>query len=321
MPPSRGSYQPRDQTQVPHNASRFFTIWVTREAQDYWSRYPIPSPGGSSWPRNLIGVSCIAGRFFTSWATRGALYAEYMMQNARLDEAQAVIKIAQKAGLKPNIQKGKIMASSPITSWQIDGEKMQTVTDFIFLSSEITADGDWSYEIKRCLLLGRKAMTNLYSILKSRDNTWPIKVRIVKAMVFPIVMYGCESWTIKEAEHQRIDAFELWCWRRLLRVPWSARRSNQSTLKEINPEYWLEGLMLTLNYFGHLMWRADSLEKTLMLEGLKAGEEGNDRGWDGWMASLTRWTWVWASSGSWWWTGNPGMLQSMELQSQIQWSE
>ena len=123
MPPSRGSYQPRDQTQVPHNASRFFTIWVTREAQDYWSRYPIPSPGGSSWPRNLIGVSCIAGRFFTSWATRGALYAEYMMQNARLDEAQAVIKIAQKAGLKPNIQKGKIMASSPITSWQIDGEK------------------------------------------------------------------------------------------------------------------------------------------------------------------------------------------------------
>ena len=131
VPSSRGSSQPRDQTQIPHNAGRFFSIWVTREAQDYWSGYTIPSPGASSWPRNLIGVSCIAGRFFTSWASREALYAEYMMQNARLDEAQAGIKIAQKAGLKPNIQKSKIMSSSPVTSWQIDGEKMQTVTDLL----------------------------------------------------------------------------------------------------------------------------------------------------------------------------------------------
>ena len=175
------------------------------------------------------------------------------MQNARLDEAQAGIKIAPKAGLKPNIQKSKIISSSPITSWQIDGEKMQTVTDIIFLSSKITADGDWSYEIKRRLLLGRKVMTNLYSVLKIRDNTWPIKVHIVKAMVFPVFRYGCERWTIKETEHRRIDAFELLYWRRLLRVPWTARRSNQSTLKEIIPEYSLEGLMLKLNYFGHLM--------------------------------------------------------------------
>ena len=154
-----------------------------------------------------------------------------------------------------------------MTSWQIDGETMETVRDFIFGGSKITADGDCSHEIKRRLLLGRKAMTNLDSILKSRDITLPTKVRLVKAMVFPVVMYGCESWTIKKAEHQRIDAFELWCWRRLLRVPWTARRSNQSILKEISPEYSLEGLMLKLKlqYFGHLMRRADSLEKTLML--------------------------------------------------------
>ena len=143
----------------------------------------------------------------------------------------------EKAGLKFNIQKTKLMASSPITSWQIDGETMETVTDLIFLGSKITADGDCSYEIKRPLLLGRKAMTNLDSVLKSRDNTLPTKVHIVQAMVFPVVMYGCESWTIKKAEHQRTDAFKLWCWRRLLRVPWTARRSNQSVLKEINPEY------------------------------------------------------------------------------------
>ena len=160
------------------------------------------------------------------------------------------------------------MASSPITSWQIDGEKVETVTDFIFLDSRITAHGDWSLEIKKRLLLGRKTMTNLDSILKSRDITLLAKVLIVKAMVFPVVMYGCESWTIKKAEHQRIDAFELWCWRRLLRVPWTARRSNQSILKEISPEYSLEGLILELNlqYFGHLMQRAGSSEKTLMLE-------------------------------------------------------
>ena len=159
------------------------------------------------------------------------------------------------------------MASSPITSWQIDGETMETVRDFIFLGSKITADGDCSHEMKRCLLLGRKTMTNLDSILKSRDIILPTKFCLVKAMVFPVVMYGCESWTIKKTECQRIAAFELWCWRRHLRVPWSARRSNQSILKEISLEYSLEGLMLKLKlqYFGHLMQRTDSFEKTLML--------------------------------------------------------
>ena len=170
------------------------------------------------------------------------------------------------------------MASDPITSWQIDGETVETVSDFIFLGSKITADGDCSNEIKICLVLGRKVMTNLHSILKSRGITLPTKVRLVKAMVFPVVMYGCESWTLKKAECRRIDAFELWCWRRLLRVPWTERRSNQSVLKGINPECSLEGLMLKLKlqYFGHLMRRADSLEKILMLE--KMGGEGDDRG-------------------------------------------
>ena len=170
----------------------------------------------------------------------------------------------KKVGLKLNIQKTKIMASSPITSWQRDGE---TVADLIFLGSKITADGNFSHEIKRCLLLGRKVMTNIDSILKSRDITLPTKICLVKAMAFPVVMYGCESWTIKKAEHWRIDAFELWCWKRLLRVPWTARRSNQSILKEISPVCSLEGLMLKLKLqcFGHLMWRADSFEKTLML--------------------------------------------------------
>ena len=159
------------------------------------------------------------------------------------------------------------------------------------------------------MLLGRKTLTNLESKLQSRDITLPTKVHLIKAMVFPVVMYGSESWTIKKAEC-RIDAFKLWCWRRLLRVPWTARRSNQSILKEISPEYSWEELMLELKlqYFGHLMRRTDSLEKTLMLGRLKAGGERDDRGRDGWMASPTRWTWVWASSGSWWWTGRPGML-------------
>ena len=166
-----------------------------------------------------------------------------------------------------NIQKTKTIASVPITSWQIDGETMESVTDFIFLGSIITAEGDCSHKIKRRLLLERKTMTNLDSILKSRDITLPAKVCLVKAMVFPVVMYGCESWTIKKAEHQRIDAFEPGCWRTLLRVSWTARRSNQSNFKEISPEYSLEGLMLKLKlpFFGHLMWRTDSLEKTLML--------------------------------------------------------
>ena len=220
------------------------------------------------------------------------------MRNAGLEEAQAGIKIAgrninnlryaddttlmaeseeelksvlmkvkeesEKAGLKLSIMKTKIMASGPVTSWQIDGE---TVTDLILGGSQITTDGDCSHEIKRCLLLGRKVMTNLESILKSRDITLPMKVCLVKAMVFPVVKYGCESWTIKKAECQRIDAFELWYWRRLLRVSWTARRPNQSILKEMSPEYSLEGLMLKLKlqYFGHLMGRTDSLEKTLML--------------------------------------------------------
>ena len=174
---------------------------------------------------------------------------------------------SEKVVLKLNIQKTKIMASGPITSWEIDGETVETMSDFIFGGSKITADGDCSYEIKRHLLLGRKVMTNLDSILKSRDITLPTKGCLVKAMVFSVVMYGCESWTIKKAECRRIDAFELWCWGRLLRVPWTAKRSNQSILKEISPEYSLEGLMLKLKLqcFGHLMGRADLFEKTLML--------------------------------------------------------
>ena len=162
---------------------------------------------------------------------------------------------SEKVGLKLNIQKMKIMASGVITSWQIDGKTAETVSDFTFLGSKITADGDCSHEIKRCLLLGRKVMTNLDSIVKSRDITLPTKVHLVKAVVLPVVMYGCESWTVKKAERRRIDAFELWCWRRLLRVPWTTRRSNQSILKETGPGCSLEGLMLKLKlqYFGHLM--------------------------------------------------------------------
>ena len=244
------------------------------------------------------------------------------MRNAGLEEAQAGIKIAgkninnlryaddttlmaeseeeiksllmkvkeesEKAGLKLGIQKTKIMASDPITSWQIGGETMGTVTDFFFLGSKITADGDCSHEIKRCLLLGRKAMTSLDSILKSRGITLPTKVLIVKAMVFPVVMYGCEGWTIKKAEPWRINAFELWCWRRLLRVTLTSRRSNQSILREISPEYSLEGLMLKLKlqYFDHLMQRTDLLEKTLML-GKTEGRRR--RGWQRkrWLDGIT----------------------------------
>ena len=195
--------------------------------------------------------------------------------------------IKWKAGLKLNIQKTKNMASGCIISWQIDGETVETVTDFIFLGSKITADGDWSHDIKRRLLPGKKVMTKLDSMLKSRDITLPIKVRLVKAMVFPVVMYGCESWTVKKAECWRIDAFELWCWKRLLRVPWTARKSNQSILKEISPECSLEGLMLKLKlqYFGHLMQRTDSLGKTLMLGKI----EGRRRGWQRmrWLDGIT----------------------------------
>ena len=224
----------------------------------------------------------------------------------------------EKVGLKLNIQKTKIMASDPITSWQIKGETVATVRNFILGGSKITADGDCSHEIKRCWLLGRKAMTNLDSILKSRDITLLTKVHIVKAMVFTVVMYHCESWTIKKAECRRTGAFELWCWRRLSRVPWTARRSNQFILNEISPEYSLEGLMLKLKlqYFGHppdaknwLLGKDPDAGKDWRWEG-----EGDNRGGDGWMASPTWWTWVWASSGSWWWTGRPGVLQSMGSQ-------
>ena len=180
------------------------------------------------------------------------------------------------------------MASGPITSWQIDGETMETVVDFIFLGSKITADGDCSHEIKRHLLLGGKVMTNLDSIFKSRDITLPTKVHLVKAMVFPVVMYGCENWTIKKAYHRRIDAFELWCWRRLLRVPWTARRSNHSILKEISPGCSLEGLMLKLKlqYFGHLMQKADSFEKTLIL-GKIEGKKRSGRQRMRWLDGIT----------------------------------
>ena len=231
------------------------------------------------------------------------------MRNAGLEEAQAGIKIArrninnlryaddtilmaeseeelksllmkvkeesEKVGIKLNIQKTKIMVSGPITSWEIDGETIETMSDFILGGSKITVDGDCSHEIKRHLLLGRKVMTNLDSILKSRDITLPTKFRLVKAMVFPLVMYGCESWTVKKAEHRKIDAFELGCWRRLLRVPWTARRSNQSILKEISRECSLEGLMLKLKlqYFGHFMQRVDSLEKIVMPGGRDWGQE------------------------------------------------
>ena len=229
------------------------------------------------------------------------LYAEYITRNSGLDEAQAGTKVAErninnlryaddtshlveseeelksllmkvkeeseKIGLKLNIQKTKIMASGPITSWQIEGETVETVVDFIFWGSKITADGNCSHEIKSCLLLGKKVITNLDSILTSRDLTLPTKVHLVKAMGFPVVIYGCESWTKKKTEHQRIDAFELWCWRGLLRVPWTSRRFNQSILKEVSPGCSLEGLMLRLKlqYLDHLMRRADLFEKTLML--------------------------------------------------------
>ena len=181
---------------------------------------------------------------------------------------------SEKVGLKLNIQKTKIMASGPIISWQINGETKERVTDFISLHFKITADGDYSHEIKTCLLIGRKVITNLDGILKSRDITLSTKVHLAKAMVFPIVMYGCESWTIKKAECPRIGVFELWYWRKLLRVPWTARTSTQSILKEISPECSLEGLMLKLKiqYFGHLMQRTDSLEKTLMLGKIKGGK-------------------------------------------------
>ena len=206
------------------------------------------------------------------------------------------------------------MASSPITSWQIDGETEETVTDFIFWGSKITADGDCSHEIKRHLLLGRKVMTNLESLLKSRDITLPTKIYLVKAMVSPVVVYGCESWTIKKAEHWRIDAFELFCWRRFLRVPWTARRSNQSLLKEISSQYSLEGLMLKLKLWSPdvknwLIWKDPDAGKDWMWEE-KGMTEVEMVEWHYWLSG-----WVWVNSGGWWWTRRPGLLQSMGSQS------
>ena len=224
---------------------------------------------------------------------------------------------SEKVGLKLNIQKTKIMASGPIISWEIDGETVETVSDFIFWGSKITEDGDCSHEIKRHLLLWRKVMSNLDSILKSRDITLSTKVRLVKAMVFPVVMYyGCESWTVKKAEHWKIDAFELWCWRRLLWVPWTARTSNQSILNEISPGYSLEGLILKLKlqYFGHFMQRVDSLKKTLMLGGI-GGRRRRGRQRMRWLDGITNsMSMSLSNSGSWWWTGGPGVLQFMGSQ-------
>ena len=274
------------------------------------------------------------------------------MWNARLDEAQAGIKIAQtgikigrninnlrytddttlmaksegglksllmkvkeeseKAGLK---LKTKIMASGPITSWQVDGKTMETVRDFIFLGSKILEDGDCSQEIKRCLLLGRKVMIKLDSILTGRDITLLTKVRLVKAMVFPMVMYGCESWTIKKAECWRIDVFELQYWRRLLSVPWTARISNQFSRKSVLNIHWKDWCW-NWNFNTLAIWCKELThwKRLWCWERLKAGEEGDDRGWCGWMASLTQWACVWAGSRSWWWTGKTGVLQSIGLQ-------
>ena len=272
------------------------------------------------------------------------------MRNTGLEEAQAGIKIAgrninnlryaddttfmaeseeelksllmkvkeesEKVGLKLNIQKTKIVASGPITSWEIGGETVETVSDFIFWSSKITVDGDFSCEIKRRLPFGRKVRTNLDSILKSRDITLPTKVRLVKAMVFPVVMYGCESWTVKKAERGKIDAFELWCWRRLLRVPWTARRSNQSILRRsVLDVHWKDWCWnWNSNTLATSCEELTQWKRPWCWEELGAGGEGGDRGWDGWMASLTRWAWVWVNSRSWWWTGRPGVLRFMGSQ-------
>ena len=224
------------------------------------------------------------------------------------------MKVKEKGGkvcLKLKTQKTKIMATGPITSWQIDGE---TVADFIFLSSKIT--GDCSHKIKRHLLLGRTVMTNLDSILKSRDITLSTKVHLVKAMVFPVVMYGCMIWTIKKAEHKRIDAFELWCWRWLLRVPWTARIFNQSILKKsVLGVHWKDWCWSwNSNPLATCCKELTHWERPWCWERLMAGGEGDDRGWDGWMASQTQWTCVWVNPRSWWWTGRPGMLRFMVSQ-------
>jgi len=237
---------------------------------------------------------------------------------------------SEKVDMKLNIQKTKIMASGPITSWKIDGETVETVADFTLGGSKITADGVCSHEIKRCLVLGRKVMTNLDSMLKSRDITFSTKVHLFKAMVFLVVTYGFESWTIKKAEHQRIDAFEKWCWRRLLRVPWTARRSNQSILKEISLGCSLKDWCWSWKSNTLATWCEEltHLKRPWCWERLRAGGEGDGRGWDGWMASPIQWTLVWVDSINWWWTRRPGMLQFMESQrvgnewvTELNWTE
>ena len=206
------------------------------------------------------------------------------------------------------------MAFCPITSRQIDGGKMGTVADFIFLGSKITADGDCSHEIKRRLLLARNVMTNLDSILKSRDITLPNKAHLVKALVFPVVMYGCESWTMKKAECWRIDAFELWCWRRLLKSPLDWKEIQPVHPKGKESIHWKESCWSrNSNTLANWCKELTHLKKILMMERLKVGGKGDDREWNGWMASPTKWTWVWVNSGSWWWTGRPSVLQAMGL--------
>ena len=250
----------------------FFTFMHWRRK---WQPTPVFLPrefqGWGAWWAGISGVAQSQTRL-KRLSSSSSKYADdtTLMAESEEELKSVLMKVkeeSEKVGLKLNIQKTKIMASGPITSWQIDGETGETVAVFIFLGSKITANGDCSREIKRRLLLGRKVMTNLDSILKSRDITLSTKVCLVKAIVFPVVLYGCESWTTKKAERQSINALELWCWRRLLRVPWAARRSNQSILKEISPGCSLEGLILKLKlqYFGHLMWRADLFEKTQML--------------------------------------------------------
>ena len=221
---------------------------------------------------------------------------------------------SEKVGLKLSIQKMKIMASDPITSWEINGETGETVLDFIFLSSKITADDDCSHEIKRRLLLGRKVMTNLDSIFKSRDITLPRKVCLVKAMVFPMVMYGCESWTVRKAERQRIDAFKLCCWRKLLRVGLQGHQTSPFWRRSALGFLWREwGWSWNSSTLATCCKELTHWKRLWCWEGLGAGREGDDRGWDGWMVSLTQWSWVWVNSRSLWWTGRPGVLRFMGL--------
>ena len=265
------------------------------------------------WQPNALALGELLGEVFVELTTMDSapspLGQSYNTIPHPHHQEMKVNEESEKAGLKLNIQKTKITASSPITSQQIDGEKVETVTDFIFLGSKITMDSDCSHEIKRCLFLGRKAMTNLDRVFKSRDITFPEKTCIVKAMVFPVIMYGCESWIITKADCQRTDAFELWCWRRLLKIPWTARRSNPSILKEINPEY----LGRTdAEAEAPIPWPPDVKS---WLTG--KGPDITGRDWRQeekgmtWLDGITQWRWVWAESGSWWWTRRPGVLWYM----------